>query len=93
MSFETVTTKSKWSIDSDGMWISFLVPERSKIAAQTLVSSFTDKLFDLTVKRHREKRSLDANAYCWLLINEIANVLRVDKDSVYLSMLKRYGQS
>ncbi|HOO29244.1 MAG TPA: hypothetical protein PLU43_12330, partial [Lachnospiraceae bacterium] len=29
----------------------------------------------------------------WLLINEIANVLRASKDEIYLSMLKSYGQS
>ena len=50
-----------------------------------------DKLYE--IKEHREKRSLTANAYCWCLIGKIADTLRMDKDSVYLAMLKRYGQS
>lgn len=50
-----------------------------------------DKLFEL--KEHKEKRSLKANAYCWTLINKLADVLRISKDEVYLIMLKRYGQS
>lgn len=45
------------------------------------------------IERKKKKRSTDANALCWKLCTEIANVLRTDKDSVYLEMLKRYGQS
>ena len=45
------------------------------------------------IKRRRKKRSLDANALCWKLSTEIANVLRTDKDSIYIDMLKKYGQS
>lgn len=48
---------------------------------------------DIEIKVHREKRSLNANAYCWKLITEIANVNRTSKDEVYIEMLKRYGQS
>lgn len=46
---------------------------------------------DIEIKKHREKRSLDQNAYMWKLIYEIASALETDKDSVYLTMLKRYG--
>lgn len=45
------------------------------------------------IKELRKKRSLDANAYAWALITEIANVMRMDKEKVYLEMLKHYGQS
>lgn len=50
-----------------------------------------DKVFE--VKEHHEKRSLNANAYAWSLISKIADVVRSSKDEVYLTMLKRYGQS
>ena len=50
-----------------------------------------DKLFE--VKEHREKRSLTANAYAWCLIGKIADALRTSKDEIYLTMLKKYGQS
>ena len=45
------------------------------------------------IERKRKKRSTDANAFCWKLCTEIANVLRTDKDSIYIDMLKKYGQS
>lgn len=45
------------------------------------------------IERKKKKRSTDANALCWKICTEIANVLRTDKDSVYIDMLKKYGQS
>ena len=45
------------------------------------------------IERKKKKRSLNANSMCWSIINEIANVLRTDKDSIYVDMLKKYGQS
>lgn len=52
-----------------------------------------DKQYDVEIKIHREKRSLNANSYCWKLCTEIASAINSDKDSVYLLMLKRYGVS
>lgn len=49
-----------------------------------------DKLFDVT--EHKEKRSRDANALLWACLGELAGALKSDKWSVYLQMLKRYGQ-
>ena len=50
------------------------------------------ELMDLTLKKHSKKRSLSANSYAWVLITEIANVLRANKDDIYIKMLRRYGQ-
>ena len=47
----------------------------------------------IEIKPHREKRSLNANAYAWKLIGEIADIVRSSKDEVYLEMLRKYGQS
>jgi len=46
----------------------------------------------VTIKVWRDKRSLDANAYIWLLLGKMAVVLRTDKDELYLDMLRRYGR-
>lgn len=45
------------------------------------------------IKEYRQKRSLNANAYCWALIGEIADNMRMSKEDVYLRMLRDYGQS
>lgn len=47
----------------------------------------------ITLDKHREKRSLNANNYAWKLMTEIGNVMRLNKEDVYFLMLKRYGQS
>lgn len=53
-----------------------------------------DVAVDVEIKKHRELRSKDANAYCWLLISKIAEAIQppLSKDEVYVKMLKRYGQ-
>ena len=48
--------------------------------------------YDIKIEKHRNKRSLDANAYSWVLQNEISNVLRVSKEEIHFEMLKAYGQ-
>lgn len=45
------------------------------------------------IDKWRVKRSLNANAYAWLLIGKIADDRRLSKEDVYLQMLKHYGQS
>lgn len=46
---------------------------------------------DLTIKVFRKKRSLNANAYMWALINQIASVMSISNDEVYHRMLCDYG--
>ena len=43
------------------------------------------------IKQFRHKRSLDANAYMWLLLSKMAEVLHTTKDELYLQVLDRYG--
>lgn len=52
-----------------------------------------DIVYDVKIDKHREKRSLNANAYLWKLVTEIGNVLNKSKEEVYLQMLIDYGQS
>lgn len=52
-----------------------------------------DKNTKYEIKEYRERRSLNANSYAWVLIGKIGNKLRKSKEEVYLQMLKDYGQS
>lgn len=45
------------------------------------------------IKEYKPKRSLSQNAYCWELIGQIADNMRLSKEEVYLNMLQHYGQS
>ena len=55
--------------------------------------AYNFKAGDYEIVKQRKRRSTDANALCWKLCTEIADVLRADKDSIYVDMLKKYGQS
>lgn len=58
---------------------------------QWLLDQEPKKQFE--IKEWKKRRSLNANAYAWVLITKIADALRLSKEEVYLSMLKHYGQS
>jgi len=60
--------------------------------SQFLYKLDKDTKYDIKIDKHRNKRSLDANAYSWVLQTEIANVLRISKEEVHFDMLKAYGQ-
>lgn len=46
----------------------------------------------LEIKRYRRKRSLDANAYYWVLIGKLAKMLELSNPETHNMMLCRYGQ-
>lgn len=46
----------------------------------------------LEIKKYRRKRSLDANAYYWVLAGKLAKVLDMSNAEVHNLMLRRYGQ-
>lgn len=52
-----------------------------------------DTIYDIKIEKHKEKRSINANAYLWKLVTEIGNTMRLSKEEVYENMLKSYGQS
>lgn len=64
-----------------------------KLTMQQLESleRLREKDLDLVLKVHREKRSLDSNAYLWVLCTKIADVVRSSKDEIYEEMLQKYG--
>ena len=52
--------------------------------------SAQDKL-SIKVVKYRKKRSLDANAYAWVLMTKIADAVSSSKEEIYEEMLQKYG--
>lgn len=77
----------RWSADSDGEWLSI----RARGAKQFCESLDPNKKYDVDIKEHREKRSLDANAYCWVLIGKLAAKLRIPPNEVYRQYIRDVG--
>ena len=59
---------------------------------EMLVDEMRDKeKLSIEVKPYRVKRSLDANAYCWVLIDKLAEKLRESKEEVYRQYITNIG--
>lgn len=77
----------RWLSDSTGDWVCL----RTK-SARSLCEALTEgKVYDCTIKEHRERRSLDANAYAWVLMDRLAEKTRVPKTEVYRSYIREIG--
>jgi len=50
-----------------------------------------DKEVSVEIKQARKHRSLDANAYCWVLIDKIAEKTGLRKSDVYRHSIKEIG--
>ena len=57
--------------------------------AARFISEF--KPGDYEIRKRRKKRSLDANAYCWVLIDQIAALTGINKAEIYRSALREIG--
>ena len=66
--------------------ISLLSPEKPEI------DGLTGKPVQFTIKELKSRRSLDANAYYWLLLGKLGDALRTSKSELHNIMLRRYGQ-
>ena len=72
----------------------FTKEEKIKVIAEfvSYLDSLQDgKKYELTVKEHREKRSLNSNSYAWLLLDRLAAQIHESKEAVYRSYIKEIG--
>lgn len=59
--------------------------------ASYIDSLHDDKEYTLTVKEHKEKRSISANNYFWVMCDRLAEKLRMSKTDIYRSYVKEIG--
>ena len=50
-----------------------------------------DNLKMFEIKEHKEKRSLDANAYAWVLLGKLQEKLCITKEEIYRNLIKEIG--
>lgn len=84
-----MTTKLRWSTDMEGTWISALVSRDE--AMLTMQGVEEGKTYEVTVKKARKKRSLDSNAYAWVLMDKLAAHYRVPVTEVYRNFVREIG--
>lgn len=78
----------------DDTYIMLRLPNyRATIEAKKFIGEMVaEKSYVAELKRYRQKRSLDANAYCWVLCQKLAEVLGLTKEEIYLEHIKAIGQ-
>ncbi len=54
-----------------------------------LLEQNKDKQYE--VKEHKQKRSLDSNAYAWILLGELQNKLHIKKEDIYRDLIRNIG--
>lgn len=63
-----------------------------KASAMACVDELREReKLSIKIGKYREKRSSDANAYCWVLIGKLAEKLNIPKDEVYRNAIKQIG--
>ena len=86
-----IDQKPKWNRDAEGLWVSFLVPGEVQAYAMNCIAQMPDRPHSLEVKEYRKRRSLDANAYCWVLLDKLAQVTGIPKEHIYRAHIKEIG--
>lgn len=66
--------------------------ESSQMNVADVIELSQETQLDVEIKKHREKRSLDANAYYWLLLGKIGEITGDNKNRLHNIMLDRYGE-
>ena len=96
---ETTTDDIKLALWSDGddkpmLMMPVNMSRHEVIAAHGKLRETLDKgkLLSVVIKPYRQKRSLDANAYCWVLCQKLAEVLKTTKEEVYRKFIRDVGQ-
>ena len=60
--------------------------------ARQALEELKDCDLDIVIKKHRKKRSLDANAYYWVLVTKLAKALNSSNPEVHNRLLRMYGE-
>lgn len=78
---------------TDRLTITVDIKYRSELTAKldALGPIDYDADYDISIKKHREHRSLDANAYMWVLADKIAQVINCTAEEVYRAAIRRVG--
>ena len=77
-------------VENKGQYAFYVLLNNNQVdELNKLCSKDVDKTIE--IKQYREKRSLSANAYCWVLCDKIAKVLDSTAEEVYIDKLHDYG--
>lgn len=81
-------TEARIQNDS-GTWLCLKVNEPAP--ARQFVMTKQNRLYDIEIKQHREKRSLDANALYWRMVGELSKAIGDTTENIYRRHIRDFG--
>lgn len=81
-------TEARIQMDS-GVWLCLKVNEPAP--ARTFILDKQNRIYDCEIKQHRDKRSMNANDYCWVLLDKMADALHTTKEELYIQKVREVG--
>lgn len=90
MQLEFKADGCKWQADNTGCYLCIPVPSPGH-AGRILDGLEPGKEYTAEIKRKRQHRSLDANAYFWVLLDRLAAALQVKKTELYRHYIREVG--
>lgn len=80
--------EAKWMM-FDGTWLMLKMDRYDAVSACDCVKP--GKAYEVDIKEHREKRSLDANAMAWKLLGDLSVATRVPPEEMYRNYIRDVG--
>lgn len=72
--------------------ISFRIDNASSSAVKASLTELDKDKYQVEIKEFRKKRSLDSNAYLWVLLNELSLKLQIPREEIYRNYIKKRGR-
>lgn len=85
---KSVFEKAKVMVYDDESFLCVAIPN---MEARRFVAEMKPIKYSLEIKEYRERRSLDANAYCWVLLDKLSAVMGKPKTEIYRDYIREIG--
>lgn len=72
-------------------WLKIKIPRELLGVVMAWIRRKKDKVYELTIKEYRRKRSLDANAKAWVLMGQLSAAMRVPPEEIYRGYIPDVG--
>lgn len=84
--------KVRWSQDNDGVWLSLRAPSEYRPQVIQYANAFDRaKPHAADLREQKKRRSLDANAYAWVLMDKLAQRTGIPKSGIYREYMRNIG--
>ena len=82
----------RWQEDERGFWLCLLIPKGKRGQCSEFVRTFKGP-HTASIAKGKKGRSLDANAYCWLLLGRLGAKLGITPDEAYRQYIPDIGDN